>query len=194
MSETDLRCKFCFKPFSTKSNKLKHERKMHSAKKKKEIARKFKRSSTRSHPCSVCGFYFTTNSNMNRLKREAHNTGPKKKFRCNVCNKRYATKGNLKLHLECHKKQSRNPTKRASNRSEQTPVTRGSSRHPKNQQSSMRIAKMSNGEQSYQRVTPRKKQINAQSNKSHNAIVEQAKGFGQDIGNRIHILKHRILF
>lgn len=98
MSGNDLRCKFCSKPYSTKSNKLKHERNMHSAEKKKKIEQMFKRSKTRKYPCSVCGIFFTTNSNMNRHKRD-HSTVPKRVFPCVFCRKGYTTRGNLKLHV-----------------------------------------------------------------------------------------------
>lgn len=94
----DLKCAKCPQIFSTVSNKLKHERNMHSREKETQLKKLFKKSSTRSHGCSICGRFFSTNSNMNRHKNAAHSETVKR-FDCSKCTKTYSTQGNLKLHL-----------------------------------------------------------------------------------------------
>lgn len=72
---------------------------MHSEEKEAKNAQLFEKSEDRSHACSVCGRFFTTNSNMNRHIRDMHSAN-KERFHCRKCPKDYASKGNLKLHVK----------------------------------------------------------------------------------------------
>lgn len=112
---SNLSCGKCLKIFSTISNKLKHERNMHSRKKDRQNKKLFQKSAIRSHGCLDCGRYFTTNSNMNRHKNSAHSETIR--FDCPKCPKNYTTKGNLKLHLGKHHVQQKQKTGKSGKKS-----------------------------------------------------------------------------
>lgn len=95
-----FKCENCLQQFSSNSNKLKHERNVHSTEKKAKQQEKFEQSSTRPYGCLTCNQFFSTISNKNRHEKNTHFEVFEKFVDCDLCEKTFASKGNLKLHMQ----------------------------------------------------------------------------------------------
>jgi len=84
-TDKKFQCKFCSKSFSSAASLYNHE-KLHN----------------KAHKCDICNKVYPFASNLNNHKKEVHeNSGS---FGCEVCDKKFNSKGNLKKHQKIHEK------------------------------------------------------------------------------------------